>query len=400
MKLKIDSEFRDLIPPLSQDEVDGLESSIVENGYNPAFPIIVWKGQEIVVDGHNRYSICQKHGLPFETVEQEFASRYDVVAWIIKNQLARRNVNKLTRLYLIGRRYLVEKNEHGGDRKSDEHSKSMRQNDALIRTSKIIADQVNAGYRTVERAAEFTQAIDALVSNTGITCQFLLSGQVKATVKDIVELAQCGKDIQSRVISKVTDKSESDIRNAISKVKREDRDHALKEAEEKKRLEAERLRKEREERERLEAERLRKEREERERVEKERLEKERLAREQARKEREEQERIKRELWEKEKAENERIRKEKAEKARLEQERLAKERAEKARIERERLEKERQELEKQRKERLEKERIEKERIEKEKAEQKRLADAEAELERQESLRLKAEEQERKRIENEN
>jgi Predicted transcriptional regulators len=104
MELKIDSEFRALIPPLSQEEINGLESSIVENGYNSAFPIIVWKGQEIVVDGHNRYSICQKHGLPFKTVEQEFASRYEVVAWIIKNQLARRNVNKLTRLYLIGRR--------------------------------------------------------------------------------------------------------------------------------------------------------------------------------------------------------------------------------------------------------------------------------------------------------
>jgi hypothetical protein len=362
MELKIDQEFEELIPPLTSEEYESLEKNIVENGFNPAFPIIHWN--ETVIDGHNRYGICKKNNIEFTTIAQEFPSRSAALMWIIDNQLARRNINDVTKTDLIGRRYNEEK-KAVGENQYTMNSVKWSGNSYHPKTAGKIANQVNVSEKTVRNAAEFAKAIDKITVNTGISRQSLLIGKIKLTQKDIVELAtKCSPEIQAKVIAKVTDNQETDIRNAMRKVQQEERDRALKEAEEKKRLEAERLRKEREERERLEAERLRKEREERERVEKERLEKERIEREKARKEREEQERIKRELWEKEKAENERIRKEKAEKARLEQERLAKERAEKARIERERLEKERQELEKQRKERLEKERIEKERLEQE------------------------------------
>jgi len=77
-----------------------------------------------------------------------------------------RSPNKKKRTYVIGRRYLVEKEEKGGDRKS------MRQNDALIekdRTSKTIGDQLSLGYRTVERAADFTQAVDTVARVTCFT---------------------------------------------------------------------------------------------------------------------------------------------------------------------------------------------------------------------------------------
>ena len=63
MEFIIDAEFRDLIPPLTEEEYQGLEKNLLENGFNPAFPILVWKGQNIIVDGHNRYSICVKHNL-------------------------------------------------------------------------------------------------------------------------------------------------------------------------------------------------------------------------------------------------------------------------------------------------------------------------------------------------
>lgn len=63
MEIVIDPEFRDLIPTLSEEELNGLEKSIVENGFNPAFPLIIWKGHNILVEGHNRYAICRKHNI-------------------------------------------------------------------------------------------------------------------------------------------------------------------------------------------------------------------------------------------------------------------------------------------------------------------------------------------------
>lgn len=92
-ELQIDAEFRDLIPPLQEDELSLLEESIVANGCES--PLIVWNGT--IVDGHNRYAICQKHSIPYEIQEREFDSRDAVILWMIRNQLGRRNLNSYQR---------------------------------------------------------------------------------------------------------------------------------------------------------------------------------------------------------------------------------------------------------------------------------------------------------------
>ena len=62
--LTIDPEFRDLIPSPSDEERALLEDSIVANGCES--PLFIWNG--VIVDGHNRYEICQKHSIPFAVV--------------------------------------------------------------------------------------------------------------------------------------------------------------------------------------------------------------------------------------------------------------------------------------------------------------------------------------------
>jgi len=88
MDISIDKEFHDLIPPLTKEEYETLERSIVNEGCRDA--IVTWKS--IVVDGHNRFEICQNHNKTFGTVEKEFGSREDVKVWIIRNQFGRRNL--------------------------------------------------------------------------------------------------------------------------------------------------------------------------------------------------------------------------------------------------------------------------------------------------------------------
>ena len=86
--LTIDPEFRDIIPPLMDEERQMLEDSIVANGCET--PLTVWNNT--IVDGHNRYDICQEHGIPFAIMEKEFENRDEALMWMISTQLGRRNL--------------------------------------------------------------------------------------------------------------------------------------------------------------------------------------------------------------------------------------------------------------------------------------------------------------------
>ena len=53
---------------------------------------------DVLVDGHNRYGICQKHGLPFQTLQSTlFQSMDDVHLWMIDQHLGRRSVSDFQR---------------------------------------------------------------------------------------------------------------------------------------------------------------------------------------------------------------------------------------------------------------------------------------------------------------
>lgn len=92
-ELTVDPEFRDLIPPLNEEELKLLEASLVADGCES--PLIVWNG--VIVDGHNRYAICRKHEIPFSIQEKNFSSRDDAMLWMLRNQLGRRNLNDYQR---------------------------------------------------------------------------------------------------------------------------------------------------------------------------------------------------------------------------------------------------------------------------------------------------------------
>lgn len=95
-EIKIDAEFRALIPPLSSEEFAQLEANIVADGCRD--PLVIWNGT--LIDGHNRFAICEKHGLGFDTTEQDFANRDEAKKWIILNQFGRRNLTTFARAEL------------------------------------------------------------------------------------------------------------------------------------------------------------------------------------------------------------------------------------------------------------------------------------------------------------
>lgn len=184
--LSIDAEFKALIPPLSDEERGLLEESIVAEGCRD--PIVTWAG--VIVDGHNRYEICTEFGVPFATVEREFEGREAVKEWMLRNQLARRNLTRDQWTYLAGALYRVENVGHGGDRRSES-----RDRNEPLKTADRLADRLGVSPATVKRAATYANAVDLITERDGPgKRQEILSGEFKQ--KDVIESAKTGAPLK------------------------------------------------------------------------------------------------------------------------------------------------------------------------------------------------------------
>lgn len=190
INLKIDPEFQSQIPPLTDDEFKQLEENILKEG-KLLSPLIVWNNT--LVDGHNRYAILQKHPeIYFSTMPLPFESREEVLAWICKNQLGRRNLTPEQKYYLMGKQYEAEKAAHGGDRKSSD-AKSSSQSANLVDNAKTcdrIAEENGVSKDTVIRASRFTKGVEIAESLIPGMREKILNKQIKVSKSDMHRLAK------------------------------------------------------------------------------------------------------------------------------------------------------------------------------------------------------------------
>ena len=94
MNIIVKEELRAYIDPLTPEEHEALERSLLAEGCRDA--LVLWG--EVLVDGHNRHGICVKHGIPFNTVQHpHFKSMDDVHLWMIEQHLGRRSVSDFQR---------------------------------------------------------------------------------------------------------------------------------------------------------------------------------------------------------------------------------------------------------------------------------------------------------------
>ena len=194
INLKIDPEFQSQIPPLTDDEFKQLEENILKEG-KLLSPLIVWNNT--LVDGHNRYAILQKHsGIYFSTMPLPFESREEVLAWICKNQLGRRNLSPEQKRYLLGKQYEAEKKaakifrgnqytlakKSGGAHDDNHHSGK--------KTCDRIAEENGVSRASVLRASHYTRGIDIADNLSPGIKQKVFSGEVKFTNEEMSKLVQ------------------------------------------------------------------------------------------------------------------------------------------------------------------------------------------------------------------
>jgi len=185
----IDEEFSRLLPSLEEHEYCSLEENILV--YGCMNPLVLWEG--ILIDGHNRYSIVTKHNLPFNTISLEFNSRDEVIAWMIKTQLDRRNLSPMWLTYFRGLHYNVEKRIHGGDRHSQSFSSG--QNDHLnSTTAKKLSDEHGVSPRTIRRDGEIADVIIAIGKESEDAKRSILSGETRISRKQLREMTSASED--------------------------------------------------------------------------------------------------------------------------------------------------------------------------------------------------------------
>ena len=208
INLKIDPEFQNQIPPLTDDEYKQLEENILKEG-KLLSPLIVWNNT--LVDGHNRYAILQKHPeICFSTMPLRFESREEVLAWICKNQLGRRNLTPEQKLFLIGKQYEAEKSSHGEARKEshDEngrfHRSSQTDNSGeAMKTCERIAEENGVSRASVLRASHYTRGIDIADNLSPGIKQKVFSGEVKFTNEEMSKLVQASAEHRSDVLAQI-----------------------------------------------------------------------------------------------------------------------------------------------------------------------------------------------------
>jgi len=181
--IAIDPEFRDLIPPLSDIERIQLEDNLTREGCRD--PLVVWVdgASRILLDGHNRYDICDRNGIEFAVIELEFENRRLANDWICRNQLGRRNLSPIDASELRGRMYNGRKQAKGGDRKS------IHQNEGLIdSTAEVVAKETGVSKATIERDGKYAEAVEAVAETVPDVRSKLRSGQV--TKAEVIEAAK------------------------------------------------------------------------------------------------------------------------------------------------------------------------------------------------------------------
>ncbi|MFZ6647109.1 hypothetical protein ACO0LO_15400 [Undibacterium sp. TJN25] len=159
MNLVINEALRAYIDPLTPNEYAALERSILAEGCRDA--LVLWG--EMLIDGHNRYAICRKHGVEFNTVQNtKFSSIEDVQLWMIDNHLARRSVTDFQRgaLALRKKEIIAARNAAQQDAQPDAIAHAASATDA--------ASDVSAGAAVTGRSTREDLARSAGISSNTI----------------------------------------------------------------------------------------------------------------------------------------------------------------------------------------------------------------------------------------
>ena len=209
-------EMADLLPPLTGEQIDALEADLLKNGcYSP----VIVNEDMVIIDGHNRQSLCEKHGIPYKMAVFSFEDLLEAKRWAVENQRGRRNLEKweLGKIALklkpdIEAKARANQSAAGGD-KSDKGALSATLPEALppVDTRKELAEAVGLGERTMGKVMQIDEhapsAVKEALDNGELSVNqgYNITKQVQALPEEqreeaaaqAVELAKAKKEVHA-----------------------------------------------------------------------------------------------------------------------------------------------------------------------------------------------------------
>lgn len=200
----IDQEFAERMFQTSAACDEDLESSLLESGgpmdklhvaefpADDGSPDIV----SVLMDGHRRHAICEKHGLPFTVTRRTFASREDALAEMDAIQLRRRNLNPtqegIVRARMVAHRISSHPEHHVEDVVED------------------VAEETGVTGRTVFRDMDTAKSLEKVAPNLRALAV------AELTKIDIRRLSELDYDEQRSVVSEFQDGEFTSLKAAIN----------------------------------------------------------------------------------------------------------------------------------------------------------------------------------------
>ncbi len=213
----IDDELLKFIPPLLDEEYKLLEDNILKDGCRDS--LIVWEqedGSHTLIDGHNRYQICQKHSLPFKVQVVSFEDKESAKDWMILNQLGKRNVTEEAKAYLRGLQYKQEKKRAGGtglnQYNKDEFAKEAE------RTAERLASQHKVSEKTIRSDEKFADAMDKITFGNDDLKWNMLNRKIKFGKVALTNMSGEPEDVLLQIGTKMMEGK--GFREAINVVKK------------------------------------------------------------------------------------------------------------------------------------------------------------------------------------
>lgn len=145
MKLVVNSEYENLVPAISETEYNSLKKSIEASGL--WIPVLT-NPDGVILDGHNRFKICQQLGIAPRFAVREFENKLLEKKFVIECNLKRRHLNDFQKAEL-GVLLLPIEQELAKQRQVHDSSCS---NDQKGNARDIAASKVGMSGTTFERA--------------------------------------------------------------------------------------------------------------------------------------------------------------------------------------------------------------------------------------------------------
>ncbi len=211
-------EMAQLLPPLTGEQLSALEADLLANGcYSP----VIVNEDMVVIDGHHRYELCEKHGIPYKMAVFSFTDMLEAKQWALDTQKGRRNLDKweLGKIALKLRKDVEararENMSLGGQAyrpsEADEEGLTTLSNLSSVNTRKELADAVGIGEVTMGKVMQIDEHAPAAVKealdsgelsiNQGynITRQVaeLPEGEREEAAAQAVELVKAKKELQA-----------------------------------------------------------------------------------------------------------------------------------------------------------------------------------------------------------